>query len=446
MAGAGGRGRFLVLVGALLGVLLTLAGPGAAAHAEVRLYFFWGDGCPHCEAAQPHLRELASANPDLVVVEREVWYDKDNQRELVSMAARHGFRPTGVPTILLGERHWVGYSDRIAAEIDQAVARCLDKGCPDAGAWVAGAAPAPSGSSSPAAFPSTPVDAAVPVAPSPNTLGLPWGGRVNLTTLSLPVTTMVIAAVDGLNPCSLWVLGVLLALTLRTGSRRVTLVVGLVFITVTGLVYGLFIAGMFTVVGIATLSPWLRALVAIIAIAFALINIKDYFWFRRGPSLTIPDGAKPGIYQRMRGVLANADNLPALVGSTVLLAAGVSIVELACTAGFPIVWTTLLAERQVPGPAFAGLLVLYLLVYQLDELVIFGVAVRTLRASRLQEHQGRVLKLVGGMLMLTLAVVMLVEPVWMSDLGSSLLVLLTALAAAGVVHLVYTATTKEALP
>lgn len=148
----------------------------------------------------------------------------------------------------------------------------------------------------------------------------------------------------------------------------------------------------------------------------------------------------------MRGVLANADNLPALVGSTVLLAAGVSIVELACTAGFPIVWTTLLAERQVPGPAFAGLLVLYLLVYQLDELVIFGVAVRTLRASRLQEHQGRVLKLVGGMLMLTLAVVMLVEPVWMSDLGSSLLVLLTALAAAGVVHLVYTATTKEALP
>lgn len=423
------------IVGLWFVLLVASGGLAASAQQEARLYFFWGDGCPHCAAAKPFLAELEAVNPGLVVVAKEVWYDAANQQELLGMAGRHGFQPTGVPTFLLGGQHWVGFNEGIAAQLDQAVQSCLATGCPDAGTWVAGAAPP--ASAAPGSFPGTPVDAPPPAASE--TLTLPGGGRVDLASLSLPVTTLLIAAVDGFNPCSLWVLGVLIALTLRTGSRRVTVIVGLVFITVTALVYGLFIAGIFTVVSIATMSPWLRALVAIIAVAFALINIKDYFWFKKGPSLTIPEGAKPGIYARMRGVLANADNVPALVGSTILLAAGVSIVELACTAGFPIVWTNILAERQLAGAAFLGLLALYLLVYQLDELLIFGAAVLTLRASKLQEGQGRVLKLASGMLMLTLAVVMVVDPSWMSGLGSALLVFAVALAATALVLLVHRA-------
>jgi hypothetical protein len=57
---------------------------------------------------------------------------------------------------------------------------------------------------------------------------------------------------------------------------------------------------------------------------------------------------------------------------------------------------------------------------------IFLLAVYSLKASKLEEKQGRILKLVGGMLMLTLAVVMLVNPAWMNQLSSSLLVFLIA--------------------
>jgi hypothetical protein len=61
-------------------------------------------------------------------------------------------------------------------------------------------------------------------------------------------------------------------------------------------------------------------------------------------------------------------------------------------------------------------------IYQLDELGIFLVAVFSLKASRLEEKQGRILKLIGGVLMLTLAVVMIANPTAMNNLASSLVI------------------------
>ncbi len=231
-------------------------------------------------------------------------------------------------------------------------------------------------------------------------------------------------------------LSVLLALTLRTGSRRAIAVIGLTFIFVTALVYALFIAGLFSIFSVVSSAPWIRVVVALIAAGFAAINIKDFFWFKQGVSLTIPEASKPGIYQRMRGVLALADSMPALVAATAVLAAGVSFVELACTAGFPVLWTNIVAARDVTPAVFALLLGLYMLVYQLDELVIFGVAVVTMRATKLQEKQGRLLKLVGGMLMLSLAIVMLVDPSLMNNVATSLLVFAAAGAATLLVLLI----------
>jgi hypothetical protein len=180
-----------------------------------------------------------------------------------------------------------------------------------------------------------------------------------------------------------------------------------------------------------------RVLVALVALVFAAVNIKDYFWFQEGVSFTISAEQKPGIYRRMRQVIARGDSMPALVGGTIVLAAGVSLVELACTAGFPVLWTNILTDQGVGVGVFLGLLLLYMLIYQLDELVIFGVAVVTLRASKLEEKHGRILKLVGGMLMLTLAVVMIVDPTLMSSVGSALAVFGLAVAATLLVLLVH---------
>jgi thiol-disulfide isomerase/thioredoxin len=413
---------------------------------EVVIYFFWGDGCPHCTAAKPFLAALAERYPTVVVRDYEVWRDEENQRLFMRMAAKFGFEPTGVPTFFIGERYWVGYApEPVGQQIAAYVAACTTSGCSDAGSGVI--TPLPTSQSTEEPAPPESKDTSSDTAPvatgdKAGALGmitLPLLGMVDLSNHSLVASTAIIAFIDGFNPCSLWVLSVLLALSLRTGSRKRIFLVGLVFITVTAAVYALFIAGMFTMFTIVSFLGWIQVVVALVALSFALVNIKDYFWYKEGISFTIADEKKPGIYQRIRRVLNAGDSVWQVIGATVVLAVGVSLVEFSCTAGFPVLWTNLLISQEATALTFGLLLLFYMLIYQIDELGIFAVAVITLKANRFEESQGRVLKLIGGMLMMALAVVMLIDPALMSSLSTSLWVFVAAFAATIVVVLVHRA-------
>jgi len=139
----------------------------------------------------------------------------------------------------------------------------------------------------------------------------------------------------------------------------------------------------------------------------------------------------------MRKIVDASDSFWGLVGATVVLAAGVSLVEFACTAGFPVIWTNLLSAQKVTPLTFTLLLLLYLLIYQLDELGIFAVAVVTLKSSKIEEKHGRILKLIGGTLMLALSIAMLVDPFIMNNMSSSLIVFGAAMALTLVVLLLH---------
>jgi len=199
----------------------------------------------------------------------------------------------------------------------------------------------------------------------------------------------------------------------------------------------LFIAGLFTVFTFVSFLGWIQVLIALLALFFALVNIKDYFWYKEGLSFTIADEKKPGIYKGIREVMQAGDSLWGVVSATFVMAVGVSVVEFSCTAGFPVLWTNILTAQQVGTVTFVLLLLLYMVIYQIDEVAIFLVAVFTLKASRLEEKHGRVLKLIGGMLMLTLAGVMLINPDLMDKLSSSLLIFGIAIVAAMAVLVVH---------
>jgi MFS family permease len=262
--------------------------------------------------------------------------------------------------------------------------------------------------------------------PGKNEIDLPLFGRVNLAEHSLTFSTLVIAAVDGVNPCSIWVLTMLLALVVHTGSRKRIILIGLIFLTVTAGIYALFIAGIFTALSFVSYVKWIQVVVSLVALVMAVINIKDYFWYKEGVSLTISDKAKPGLYEKMRKVATSTGSIWALLGATIVLGAGVSLVEFACTSGFPVIWSNILAANKVSTPVFLLQLLLYLLVYQFDELVIFFIAVFTLKASKLDEKQGRILKLFSGVLMFALAIVMIVNPGLMNTFSSSIYIFAAA--------------------
>jgi cytochrome c biogenesis protein CcdA len=386
---------------AVLAVWVWLvAGPAATGAADDTLVLYWGDGCPHCAAEWEFLTELGEEFPELAVAGFEVWHDHANRERFAADMEARGERASAVPTTVFRDRVWVGFDERVETEIHAAVAEAFGGGAQTGG------------------------------------LRLPLLGSIDPSATSLLVITVVIGLVDGLNPCSLWALSVLLALVLRTGSRGRVVVVGLVFLLVTTALYGLYLSGLYGALELAAHGAWIRVVMALVALGFGVVNLKDYWWFKRGVSLAIPERAKPGLYRRMRGVALEERPLPAVLGGTVVLAAGVSLLETPCTAGYPLLWADLLSARGVTVASAVGLFAVYMVVFLADELAVFGTAVVAMRASKLQERQGRALKLVSGVLMVVLAVVLLAAPRLMETVSGALAVFAAAATIAGVIQAV----------
>ena len=400
----------------LTGLLLLLITPARADDTPVTLLYFGTETCPFCERMEDFLDELEAVHGDALTVERfEVAQPTARQRWQEEMAAR-GHQASGVPTVIVGDRVWVGYDGAITAAIERTVEDAVER----------------------AAAPTPPDDPAEPGPPAPDlapddarSLEVPLLGEVRLDQRSPLAATTLIAFVDGFNPCSLWVLTVLIAMVLNAGGSRARLAaVGGTFLAVTGLLYGAFIVGIFTVMGLLEHLTGIRVLVAAIALVVGAINVKDYIAYKRGPSLTIPDRFKPRIYRAGRAVRDPRRSLLGVLGLTVVMAAGISLVELPCTAGFPVIWTGMVRTQGIEGVGFAGLLLTYVGIYVLVEIVILAVALVTLQISSFQETHGRVLKLVGGAVMLALAVVLVAAPQLMESMAGAMLVVLGSVALA----------------
>jgi hypothetical protein len=150
-----------------------------------------------------------------------------------------------------------------------------------------------------------------------------------------------------------------------------------------------------------------------VAVGIGALNTKDFFAFGQGVSLAIPAAAKPGLYARVRRILQAEHLAGALTGVTVL-AVLVNTVELLCTAGLPAVYTQILTLQQLPWWAYYGYLGLYNVAYVLDDSVMLTIAVVTLGRRKLQEREGRWLKLLSGVVMLGLGITLLFKPTWLA--------------------------------
>ncbi len=363
-------------MGRLVAFLLVATTLLPASAPEGTVIVFYGEGCPHCAAEVEFLDGLVAEHPDIEVVAHEVWHDDAGRRLFIDTMAARGAEAEAVPTTIVGDQVWVGYSDAVGAEIAAALG--------------------------------------VESEARTGVVDVPLVGPVDVGATSLVVATVAIAFVDGVNPCSLWVLSLLLALVLHGGSRRRVLAVGLVFLAVTAAMYAVYVAGLAGALAAVGGTLGARIAVAGIALAFGALNIKDYVAFGRGPSLTIPAGRKPAVYRRMRRIADPGRRLPAVLTGTAALAVGVSVVETPCTAGLPLVWSGLLAEHGATTVETAALFGLYMTVFLVDELVVLGVAVVTLRATKLGERGGRLLKLLGGTVMVAVAGALIADPAAMA--------------------------------
>lgn len=397
---------FLVLLAALL-----LPLPGAAAEtpwvsrdasgaAQVHLYFFWSKKCPHCLEAKPFVERLAGEYPWLALHSAELTGHPENVQTYIRMASGLGQEAKSVPAFLLCGQMLVGY-DSPATTGELLRRKLLD--CHDRA--LAGHLP--------------------PMAGAPQPLSLPLLGEIDPARASLPLFTLVIAGLDAFNPCAFFVLLFLLGLLIHGRSRARMLAIGGVFVLASGLVYFVFMAAWLNVFLLARPLQAVTWIAGIIAVLLALINIKDYFWFKQGVTLTIPESAKPGLFQRMRA-LAGTAGWPAMLAGAAALALAANSYELLCTAGFPMVFTRVLTLRQLPAADYYLYLALYNVVYVLPLLAIMLAFTFTLGAHKLTEREGRILKLLSGAMMLGLGIVLLAAPELLNSLIAAAVLLLAA--------------------
>ena len=257
---------------------LAPAGAGTGEPPAVDLYFFWSARCPHCLDARPHVLRLPEQIEGLTLHDLEISRSRENAGRYVALASAIGERASAVPAFLFcGEMH-VGWDS--AATTGHLLVERL-KACRERAQ--AGSAAAAGG--------------------APAEIEVPWLGRIDVDSLSLPMFTLVIAGLDAFNPCAFFVLLFLLGLLVNQRQRGRMLLIGGTFVLISGLMYFAFMAAWLNLFRLLEGMAWVTAAAAILAIVIGVINVKDFFAFKQGVSLTIPKSRLPKLYQRGRAVL-----------------------------------------------------------------------------------------------------------------------------------------------
>jgi len=358
---------------------------------------FVREGCPHCVKAEAFLATLKKEQPNLKVVIRDVLREPAALERLKRIAENRGVAAVRVPAFDVGGQLIIGFSDE--AGTGQFIRGSLSKARPRSHEAGTGSCEAEERLACEA---DTPIPETVPEAFSVDF----FGHHISLDQVGLPLFTLAMGLLDGFNPCSMWVLILMISLLAPMNNRPRMFAIAGTFVAVQGFAYFAFMAAWLNLFLLIGLSRASEIIIAAIALLAGAINLKDFLAFGWGVSLSIPDAAKPGIYTRIRRIL-QAENLAAAILGAVVLAILVQIVEFMCTSGFPALFTRILTLKQLDSLSYYGYLLLYDLAYMLDDMIVLSIGVFTLSQRRLQEKEGRWLKFISGTIMVMLGVYLL---------------------------------------
>jgi glutaredoxin len=391
---------FFCLAAVLLLLGWSAPPPTQASDKPVTVYVFWAEGCPHCLHEKEFLAALIRRGQAIEVVALEVSGSREN-RELLQKAGKLlQADVSGVPFTVIGNQYVIGWQDESTTgrAIETAIGEARSQGAPD---LVGGLLAAPN--------PSLP---GANKAVVPETLTLPVVGQVNLKYLSLGALTVIIGALDGFNPCAMWVLIFLINLLLGMEDRRKMWVLGSAFILASGGVYFLFMTAWLNLLVLFGLIFWIRVIIGLVALFAGGYNLKEY-WTDVSGACTLSQGARrQRTMDRLRAVISTQKFWLAL-GGIVLLSFLVNLVELICSAGFPVVYLQILSLTPMPFWQYYLYLLLYIVVFMLDDIIVFVVAMITLQLMGLTTRYKRLSNLIGGVLMLVIGLLLIFKPGWL---------------------------------
>lgn len=405
----------------LLGLCVFFCPLIVEAEQQVDLYFFWGEGCPHCAAEREALQEKISLQyTQLNIHEFEVYLHPANARLLQRVGEKLHIDVGGIPLTIIGDRVFTGFLSSIT--LDQITARieeCQEEDCPDSLApllrqdLTVTEQPFASIQQSPSSTPSASSmgNFSEPSVQVPLQFSIPFLGEMDARSFSLPLLAVVMGILDGFNPCALWTLLFLLSLLLGMTSRIRMWVLGFTFIVTSAFVYFLFMTAWLHLVLFLGFIIWVRLAIAGIALAGGGYSFLKGLRQESG-CIVEGDERRERMFERLKHAVQQQSFILALCG-IVLLAFAVNLVELICSAGLPAVFTQVLAlNRLMPWQSYA-LIVLYIFFFMIDDLFIFFATMVTLEMTGITTKYTRISHLVGGALMVAIGILLIFKPGWL---------------------------------
>ena len=374
----------------------------------VNIYLFHSYTCKHCKEEIKLLDELEKEYDNIKVYKYEV-NENGNGELLKNISEIMGSKVTGTPYTIIGNKVFSGYDyENSKGRFKGAIEYYSKYGYEDKVGEYISSIPLPS-------YEVKDTDPDVDEYISnyiSYKVKLPLIGEVKLKNLTLPLITVVIGLADGFNPCAMWVLLFLISMLIGMKDKKRMWILGSTFLLTSALIYLIFMMSWLNLANLLISVVWVRVIIAIVSLVGGIINLRGYIKHRKVSGCDVVDDKKRNkIITRIKKFTTEKNFWLAILG-VIVLAISVNVVELACSAGLPVMFIEILSLNNLTAIEEIIYIVLYMLFFLLDDFVVFVIAMTTLSLTGVSSKYGNLSKLIVGILMLFIGLLLMFKPEW----------------------------------
>ncbi len=372
--------------------------------AKQKVYVFHRYDCPHCREEISYLESMKDKYKDVEFIDYEVIKNPTNLKHLGNVKKTLKDENNYVPYTVIGKYSLVGFNENTKLSIQNYIEYCIQNNCPDiVGKVVKEGRVIPIEEIEEQGRSST--------IEKQEEFMLPFFGKVKAKELSLPILSIVIGFLDGFNPCAMWVLLFLISMLLGMKDRKRMWILGVSFLFTSAMVYTLFLVSWLKINLALNDVLLLRFLIALVALLGGSISLIRYIRTRKdkvGCTVT-HKGKRNRIMGKIRNFTKEKSIFLSLIG-VITLAISVNFIELACSAGLPLVYTQILSLNQLSCISYTFNIFLYIFFYLIDDLIIFCTAMFTLKVVGITNKYNKYSHLIGGILLVIIGFLLLFKP------------------------------------
>lgn len=373
---------------------------------EITLYFFHGDGCPHCAEEEKYLKTIENKYDNFKIVRYEVWYNDSNAQLLEKVNKVFSISKVGVPTNVIGNTVISGFGSTTGSKIERAIDFYKKNEYVDVVEQIK-----KDNLSNDKIYDK--FSAEEEKSDSEMSVDIPIIGKVNMKKVSLTTASVIIGFIDGFNPCAMWILLFLISILIGMKNRKRMWILGLTFLITSALVYMIIMLSWINIAVKITAIIWIRNIIAIIALIGGIINLISFIKSSKDDGCNIVDEKKRRkIFSKIRKFTSEKSFLLAIIG-VIGLAISVNLVELACSAGLPIVFSELLVLNNVNGIMKFMYTLIYIVFFLIDDLIVFFIAMFTMKVTGISSKYNKYSHLLGGIIMILVGILLIFKPEWL---------------------------------